>query len=129
MSRSIDLNRIVHGTLFGDAVNSAALATLLAADDGQYVAANDKACDLTGYSRDALVTFRAGQLAADEESGRIYDAIMRRGELEGVKTVRRRDDLVVRCRYWAIPTKVTLAPHYLLVLHPLGKPTPAGAAA
>lgn len=121
MGRSIDLNRILQSTLFGDAVTNAALATFLAADDGQYVAANDEACRLTGYSREALVTFRAGQLAADEESRGIYEAIMSRGELEGVKTVRRRDNLLVRCRYWAIPTKVTLAPHYILVLHPLGR--------
>jgi PAS domain S-box-containing protein len=123
-----DLTRVVHGTLFGEAVNGAAIAALLATDDGQYVGANDEACRLTGYSREKLVEFRTGQLGADEESRGIYDAIVYRRELEGLKTVRRRDGKTVRCRYWAIPTKVALTPHILLVLRPLGPPPAADAA-
>jgi PAS domain S-box-containing protein len=122
---SSDLDRVLHGTLFGEALSGATLAALLATDDGQYVAANDAACRLTGYSRQLLVQFRTGQLAADDRSREIYDAIVRRRELEGAKTVRRSDGTIVRCRYWAIPTKVALTPHIVLVLRPLDTPTAA----
>jgi PAS domain S-box-containing protein len=121
-----DLNRIIHGTLFGDAVNQASVAALLATDDGQYVAANDEACRLTGYSRTELVTFRTGQLGADDTSRQIYEAITRRQELEGIKTVRRRDGKLVRCRYQAVPTRVARTPHYLLMLRPSTGATAGG---
>lgn len=117
---SKDLTRIVHGTLFGEAVSSASVATLLATDDGQYVAVNDEACRLTGYTRAELVEFRAGQLAADDSSRQIYEAITRRRELHGFKTVRRRDGELVRCSYEAVPTVVASTPHYLLMLRPAG---------
>ena len=119
MGRSAEESgRIVHGTLFGEAVNASVVATLLASDDGQYVAANDEACRLTGYSRSELIKFRTGQLAGDNTSRHIYEAITQRRELEGVKTVRRRDGRLVRCQYLAVPTRVALTPHYLLMLRP-----------
>ena len=113
-----EAERIVQGTLFGEAVNAAAVATLLASDDGQYVAANDEACRLTGYSRSELTRLRAGQLGADDTSKEIYEAITQRRELTGTKTVRRRDGGVIRCLYEAVPTNVALTAHYLLLLRP-----------
>lgn len=120
-----DLNRVVNGTLFGEAINDASVAALLATADGWYVGANDAVCHLTGYSREVLTDIRAGQLAADAESRNIHEAITRRRELEGVKTVRRRDGATLRCRYWAVPTWVAMAPHYILVLRPEASATAA----
>ncbi|HEY6960768.1 MAG TPA: PAS domain-containing protein [Gaiellaceae bacterium] len=112
----VDLDRVIHGTLFGEAVTYAGVAALLADGDGQYVAANEEACRLTGYTRGSLVEFRAGELAADEPSRRIYDNISRGRKLKGRKTIRRRDGENVTCRYWAIPTRVAHVPYYLLLL-------------
>jgi PAS domain S-box-containing protein len=111
--------RTVNGTLFGEAVNASTVATLLATDDGEYVAANDEACRLTGYSRSQLTEFRVGQLGADDSSKAIYDAISRRHEVSGIKTVRRRDGEIVRCRFDAVQTTVARTRHYLLMLRPV----------
>jgi PAS domain S-box-containing protein len=112
----VDLDRVLHGTLFGEALTNAQVAALLADERGQYVAANDRACELTGYDREALTGFRAGQLAADERSRQIYEHISTGKKMRGIKVVRRRDGHDVRCRYWAIPTLVARLPYVILLL-------------
>ena len=111
-----DLDRVVHGTLFGEALVHARVAALLADERGQYVAANDRACELTGYDRGTLTGFRAGQLAADEPSREIYAQITTGKKMRGIKVVRCRDGSDVRCRYWAIPTLVARLPYVILLL-------------
>jgi PAS domain S-box-containing protein len=111
-----DLDRVLHSTLLGEALSSARIAALLADDRGHYVAVNDQACLLTGYTRSALVGFQAGQLAADERSRHIYENFVSGKKMQGRKLVRREDGQVIRCRYWAIPASVTSLPYYLLLL-------------
>jgi len=111
-----DLDRVLHSTLLGEALSSARIAALLADDSGQYVAVNDEACLLTGYTRSALVEFRAGELAADERSRHIYENFISGKKMQGRKLVRREDGQVIGCRYWAIPARITSLPYYLLLL-------------
>ena len=111
-----DLDRVLHSTLLGEALSSARIAALLADDRGYYVAVNDAACYLTGYSRSILVGFRSGQLAADERSRHIYENFVSGKKMQGRKLVRREDGNVIRCRYWAIPAQITSLPYYLLLL-------------
>jgi PAS domain S-box-containing protein len=124
-----DFDRVIHGTMLGEAARAAKMAVLLADERGYYVAVNDDACDLTGYAREALVSFRAGELAADEESRTIYDKLMNREKLRGRKLVRRSDGQVVQCRYWGIPTIVGRLPYFLVLLWPTAEPVESPAAA
>jgi PAS domain S-box-containing protein len=113
-----DLDRVLHATLFGDALIQAEVAALLADDDGRYVAVNDEACDLTGYSRSRLTSLRIGKLAGDERSRRIYENLAR-GKLRGRKVVRRRDGDLVQCRYWCLRTTVgEHLPYFVMLLWP-----------
>lgn len=120
-----DLDRVVHATLLGEAVLNAALAALVADDAGVYIAANDAACDLTGYSRGELTSFRMGNLAADPESADIYAHVARGRKLHGRKQIRRQDGTVVSCDYWAIETRVSRLPYFVLLLWPQGSPSTA----
>ena len=57
MSRQeVDLDRVLQGTLFGEGVLNASVAALLAANNGDYIAVNDAACQLTGYARMQLMS-------------------------------------------------------------------------
>ena len=112
----VDLERVVHGTLFGEAMSSAEIAALLADDRGYYVAVNDRAVELTGYTRQKLTQFKAGQLAADDASRGIYENISRGRKMQGRKRVRRKNGEIVELRYWAIPARVAQMPYYLLLL-------------
>lgn len=114
---NVDLDRVLHGTLLGDALSNADVAALLADDQGQYVAVNDRACTMTGYERAALTAFRTGELAADDESRGIYQRLAG-GVLRGDKRVRCRDGKELDCRYWAIPTRVANLPYFILLLWP-----------
>lgn len=104
--------------MLGDALNNGTLAALLATEDGHYIAVSDEASRLTGYTRTELTRLRTGQMGADAESQAIYEAIMYRRELEGVKTLRHRAGEIIRCRYWAVPTKVAGVAHFILILRP-----------
>jgi PAS domain S-box-containing protein len=111
-----DLDAVLHATLLGDAMQNVAVAALVADENGQYIAVNEAACALTGYSRRALTGFRAGELAADDSSRQIYENVMQGRKLRGRKRVRRKDGNVVDCRYWALPTTVAKLPYFILLL-------------
>lgn len=117
-----DLDGVLHGTLLGEAMQHVAVATLLADERGHYIAVNEAACELTGYSRRALTRFRAGELAADETSRAIYENVMRGKKLRGKKLVRRRDGSMLDCRYWGMPTEVSQLPYFVLLLWAGGHP-------
>ncbi len=89
--REIDLERVIQGTLLGEAALTAEVAALLANEDGQYIAANDEALRLTGYARSDLTNAWMGFLSGDESSRTLFQRISRRQELHGKKLVKRRD--------------------------------------
>ena len=117
-----DLDAVLHGTLLGDGMNNAEVGALLADERGQYIAANNLVCELTGYSRKQLTGFRAGQLAADAASRGIYEKLMSRTKMRGRKLVRCKNGLVVPCRYLGIPTRVAHLPYVLLLLWATAEP-------
>jgi PAS domain S-box-containing protein len=118
-SRETDIERVIHGTLLGEAALSAeGVAALLANDDGQYIAVNDEAVHLTGYTRSNLTSAWMGFLSGDEHQRTLFQDIRRRQKLQGKKLVQRNDGEAVPCRYWAIPTRVTGIQYFLLLLWP-----------
>jgi PAS domain S-box-containing protein len=125
----VDLDRVVHGTLIGEAMLNAATAALVADDQGQYIAVNDAACQLTQYGRPELTRLHVGGLSADKSPSTLYTNLARGKNLRGTKRVKRRDGSVVVCSYWAIPTRVAQIPYFVLLLWPNGSRSRAAAAA
>jgi PAS domain S-box-containing protein len=117
-----DLDRVLHGTLFDKGVLAADVATLLADERGFYIAVNDEACRLTGYSRAQLTRLRAGELAADARSRAIYTQLLNGRKIQGRKLVRREDGSIVHCRYWGIKTAITRLPYFLVLIWPTRPP-------
>jgi PAS domain S-box-containing protein len=120
-----DVERILHGTILGDALLNAEIAALLADERGYYVAVNDYACELTEYSRERLTQLRAGELSADDSSRAIYEKVMRGQKMRGLKRVRCRTGRVVPCRYWGIPTVASHLPFIVVLLWPTRGAPPA----
>ena len=76
-----------------------AAAGVLAVDnDGRYVAANDAACRLTGYTRDELLALTVWDLTAPSDLGESRAAwrlFLKEGEIDGSYRLRRKDDSMV----------------------------------
>ena len=108
---------LINQTLVGEAWCNAALPMLVVDDDGHYVATNESACRLTGYSHDELLRLRAGRdLAGDEAATKIYAALEREQRMQGKKLVRRKDGELVPCRYWGVRTTVGKMQYFILML-------------
>lgn len=112
---------ITHGTLLGDGWRSAGVAAGIIDGHGRYIACNDALCDLTGYSRQELLTMRAGEeLAADEAAQANYTEARRGDRLWGFGHLRRKDRSVVGVNYWLIPTRVSQLPYSVALLWAAG---------
>lgn len=108
---------LINQTLVGEAWVNASLPMFVVDDDGHYVATNESACTLTGYTHAELLKLRAGRdLAGDEASKSIYRALQRDQRMQGKKLVRRKDGSLVPCRYWGVRTRVGKMQYFILML-------------
>jgi PAS domain S-box-containing protein len=105
-ARSTLASSEVQSTLLGDLLVSARIGAL-AIDDGRYVAANDFACELTGYARDDLIGKRVGELNPLSELPRQFEQVRRGERVSGEVTIRRNTGEELRIAYRAV--EATLA--------------------
>ena len=92
---------LVQSVLLGDAVEHAPVAILVADDEMRYVAANQYACELLGYTREELLSKRVTDIARYPEAPEEFGQMVAKGELNGVTTVVRRDGAELKLRYRA----------------------------
>jgi PAS domain S-box-containing protein len=74
-------NALVQSTLLGELLEHANVGAL-AADSGRYIAANEYACELTGYERSELIGRPVGDLCRRRGSGVIALGRKEGGEIE-----------------------------------------------
>ncbi len=80
------------------------VALIIADDSGRYVAANDRAAELTGYAPGVLTTLSVGDLSADPQTSStdtLWTEFMASGAQEGVYLVKRGDGASIPLRYVA----------------------------
>jgi PAS domain S-box-containing protein len=81
------------------------VALMIADDAGHYLAANDRAAELTGYDRNILATMSVADLtpAPNLTTGQhLWNSFIDSGTQEGVYLVKRRDGLSVPLQYVAV---------------------------
>jgi PAS domain S-box-containing protein len=77
-------------------------AVLLADDAGCYVAANDAACELTGFSREELLQRSVADLTAPRDAAvteRLWNSFVRADHQRGAYAILRKDGVVVPVLY------------------------------
>ena len=117
MSRSGRADRHLQRALLGEALDTAALAVFVFEDDENYVAVNDAACELSGYTREELLELPLRDLAADPKQTLSNLKQVASGRRTGGRAgMRRKDGTVVEVEYRAARATIAGMP-FLVALY------------
>lgn len=106
---------LIQTSLLGEASEHAPFAMLVADEDGRYVAVNQAACALLGYSREELLALRMPDVARYPSAPGEYDEMRQTGSRVGTSDLTRKDGTTVRFQYIAGATVVAGMPLYVAV--------------
>lgn len=117
---------LLHEALLGEAAESAFFAITVYDDDGRMVAANRRAADLLGYTRDELLTFDVGAFTAGGfDRSRLNSPAMR----EGVRIVHGKDGTRTPVAFVVAPATLSGLPYFVAVWWQLADDDPRAASA
>lgn len=109
-------DRELQRALLGEAVDTAALAVFVFEDDQNYIAVNNAACELSGYSREELLELPLRKLAADPKRTLENLPLVAAGErTAGATQMRRKDGTVVDVEYRAARATIAGMPFVVAV--------------
>jgi PAS domain S-box-containing protein len=94
---------LIQASILGEAVDHGPAAVFVADEEGGYVAVNQAACALLGYTREELLELRVSDIA--DPAGK-WEEMQREGQVSGVSTLRRKDGATIDFRYVAGATTV-----------------------
>ena len=105
-------NPLIQATLLGEAVENGPVAVFVADENRRYVAVNQAACALVGYSREELLALHVDDIV--EDVGK-WDDMRRDGTVTGVAELTRKDGSKTHFHYVAGATVVAGMPVYVSV--------------
>ncbi len=106
----------VQETLLGEALEHGPLGALVLDENGNLLAANRMACQLTGYEREELLQKRSSDLAADPTVVPTRLQEMASGRLEhGSASIRRKNGEPLAVQYRVGATRSGGLPYFVLV--------------
>jgi PAS domain S-box-containing protein len=97
---------LIQTSLLGEAIEHAPVPVFVADEEGHYVAVNQAACSLLGFSRAELLRLSVGEVAQYAEAGVEWDEMSRDGARVGRSTLTRKDGTSVEFEYAAGATTV-----------------------
>jgi PAS domain S-box-containing protein len=107
---------ILQRALLGEAVDTSSLAVFVFEDDENYVAVNEAACELSGYTRAELLELPLRRLAADEKQTlRNLELVASGARTAGATRMRRKDGTVVDVEYRAARATIATMPFLVAV--------------
>jgi PAS domain S-box-containing protein len=113
--------RILHLTLLGEALMAGRSAVIVSDDDGRFIAVNDSAVDLLGYSREefAKLNERDISLTSEEEIAEVFAMLSQRRSIQRTVRVRRKDGSVGSIDYVSLESFVAGLPVVVTVTAPI----------
>ena len=118
----VETTALVQATLMAEAIDETLNAVIVSEEDlGRIVAANNAAAKLLGYTREELLTLRAGEWAAQapEELRASSRRLAEDGELRSTARLRKHDGQLLEIDYWSSATRVGSIPFVLTITAPI----------
>ena len=97
---------LIQTALLGEAIESGPALVFVADEDMRYIAVNQFACDVLGYSREELLALEVSDVAQEPSAGVEYDEMLVRGVRHGTAVLTRKDGSTVEFFYRAAKTTV-----------------------
>jgi len=104
---------LIQASLLGEAVEHGPAAVFVADENGRYVAVNQAACTLVGYTREELLALHVADIASDEDGK--WQEMQQNGRVSGTSTLSCKDGSRVEFAYVAGATVVAGMPVYVSV--------------
>ena len=109
---------LVQAGLLGEAIDRAPDAVLVADESMRYLAVNQAACRLLGYTREELLALRMTDVAHYPDAADEYDEMMSHRTRTGTAVLRRKDGTELAASYRAHETKLAGMTVYVAILWP-----------
>jgi len=105
-------DRFIQASLLGEAVDFGPACVFVADEERKYVAVNQAACDVLGYTRAELLKLRVDDVASSNGK---WEEMQIKGSVTGEVDIRRKDGTTVPFRYTAGRTTVAGMPVFVSV--------------
>ena len=109
---------LIQASLLGEAIFHGPVAVLVADERGRYVAVNEPALALLGYTRDELLELTITDIARYPEAKAEFGRLRKRGTGSGRTTLTRKDGQTVEVGYRSGVTKVAHMQVWVSVMWP-----------
>jgi PAS domain S-box-containing protein len=113
---------LIQASLLGEAIDHGPVAVFVADDDLRYIAVNEFACRLLGYSRTELLGLRLTDVAREPNGSAAYADFVAHRARDGRTTLTRKDGAEVVIEYRASETTVAGMRFYVAIGWPVPGP-------
>jgi PAS domain S-box-containing protein len=97
---------LIQTSLLGEAVDTSPALVFVADEAMRYIAVNQTACDVLGYTRDELLKLTVADVAREPDSTVHYDEMLVRGKRDGIAILTAKDGRELEFHYAASKTRV-----------------------
>jgi PAS domain S-box-containing protein len=97
---------LIQTSLLGEAVDASPALVFVADADMRYIAVNQTACDVLGYTRDELLALSVADVAREAEAPTEFEEMLVRGRRAGVSLLTTKDGRTLEFHYSASKTSV-----------------------
>ena len=106
---------LIQASLLGEAIENGPAAVFVADEHGKYVAVNQAACRMLGYTREELLGLTVADVAQYSEASVEWTEMQHAGTLTGTSSLTRKDGSTIEFDYVAGATVVAGMPIFVSV--------------
>jgi PAS domain S-box-containing protein len=113
---------LIQESLIGEAIDHGPVAVLVAGDDMQYLAVNEYAAELLGYTREELLELRLPDVARGQGVSERFEEVVAHRRHDGEETLTRKDGTEIAVKYVTKETTVAGLTVFVAVMWPVREP-------